>query len=138
LPRVLRDVEVDIRLPDLVPLTDADYVLVDQVVTNLLENAARHTPDGGRITIEVCDHRDVVAVSVSDTGPGVPAAERTTIFEPFRTGTTPNRSSGIGLAICKAIVEAHGGRITVGDAPGGGAMFTFTLPVHRVHPGDRA
>jgi K+-sensing histidine kinase KdpD len=138
LPRVLRDVEVDIRLPEPVPLADADYVLVDQVVTNLLENAARHTPDGGRITIDVCDEGDVVAVSVSDTGPGVPPAERTTIFEPFRTGTTALRSSGIGLAICKAIVEAHGGRITVGDAPGGGARFTFTLPVHRVRPGDRA
>ena len=138
LPGVLRDVEVDIRLPELVPLADADYVLLDQVVTNLLENAARHTPDGGRITIDVCDQGDVVAVSVSDTGPGVPPAERTTIFEPFRTGTTANRSSGIGLAICKAIVEAHGGRITVGDAPGGGARFTFTLPVHRVRPGDRA
>ncbi len=138
LPGVLRDVEVDIRLPELVPLADADYVLVDQVVTNLLENAARHTPDGGRITIDVCDQGDVVAVSVSDTGPGVPPAERTTIFEPFRTGTTANRSSGIGLAICKAIVEAHGGRITVGDAPGGGARFAFTLPVHRVRPGDRA
>jgi two-component system sensor histidine kinase KdpD len=137
LPRVLRDVEVDIRLPELVPLADADYVLVDQVVTNLLENAARHTPDGGRITIEACDEGDVVAVSVSDTGPGVRLAERTTIFEPFRTGTTANRSSGIGLAICKAIVEAHGGRITVGDALGGGARFTFTLPVHRVRPGDR-
>ena len=61
---------------------------------------------------------------------GVPRSERARIFEPFRRGHG-SRSSGIGLAICKAIVEAHGGTITVGDAPGGGARFSFTLPVRR-------
>lgn len=134
LGRVLRDVEVEVRLPEAVPLVDADYILLDQVVTNLLENAARHCPDDGRITIDGRDECDRMVVSVSDNGAGVPEAERTGIFEPFRTAGNGSRSSGVGLAICKAIVEAHGGRIWVDDAPGGGARFTFTLPVHRLRP----
>jgi two-component system sensor histidine kinase KdpD len=134
LSRLLRDVKVETRLPDLLPLVDADYLLVDQVVTNLLENAARHAPDGSMITIEASDLGDAMEVAVSDQGSGVPAAERSVIFEPFRTGSTGHRSSGVGLAICKAIVEAHGGRISVGDAPGSGARFAFTLPIHWVRP----
>jgi two-component system sensor histidine kinase KdpD len=134
LSRLLRDVKVETRLPDLLPLVDADYLLVDQVVTNLLENAARHAPPGSMITIEASDLGDAMEVAVSDQGSGVPAAERNVIFEPFRTGSTGHRSSGVGLAICKAIVEAHGGRISVGDAPGSGARFAFTLPIHWVRP----
>ncbi len=134
LSRLLRDVKVETRLPDLLPLVDADYLLVDQVVTNLLENAARHAPPGSMITIEASDLGDAMEVAVSDQGSGVPAAERSVIFEPFRTGSTGHRSSGVGLAICKAIVEAHGGRISVGDAPGGGARLAFTLPIHWVRP----
>jgi two-component system, OmpR family, sensor histidine kinase KdpD len=134
LSRLLRDLKVETRLPDLLPLVDADYVLVDQVVTNLLENAARHAPPGSLITIEARDLGDAMEVAVSDQGSGVPPAERSVIFEPFRTGSTSDRSSGVGLAICKAIVEAHGGRISVGEGPGGGARFAFTLPIHWVRP----
>jgi two-component system sensor histidine kinase KdpD len=138
LSRLLRDVRVETRLPELVPLVDADYVLVDQVVTNLLENAARHSPPGGTITIEASDRGDAMEVAVSDGGPGVPPGERGVIFEPFRTGSRGPRSSGIGLAICRAIVEAHGGRMAVADAPGGGARFSFTLPIHWVRPAGSA
>jgi two-component system sensor histidine kinase KdpD len=138
LSRLLRDVHVDTRLPDLVPLVHADYVLVDQVVTNLLENAARHAPADSTIHIDTDDRGDVIEVAVSDEGTGVPPVERGWIFEPFRTGSDGSRSSGIGLAICKAIIEAHGGRIGVGDAADGGARFTFTLPVHHVRPGGKA
>jgi two-component system, OmpR family, sensor histidine kinase KdpD len=134
LSRLLRDVKVETRLPDLLPLVDADYLLVDQVVTNLLENAARHAPLGSTVTIEANDLGDVMEVVVSDQGSGVAPSEREWIFEPFRTGSSTNRSSGVGLAICKAIVEAHGGTISVGDAPGGGARFAFTLPIHWVRP----
>jgi two-component system, OmpR family, sensor histidine kinase KdpD len=134
LSRLLRDLKVETRLPDLLPLVDADYVLVDQVVTNLLENAVRHAQPGSMITIEARDLGEAMEVAVSDQGSGVPVAERDAIFEPFRTGSTSDRSSGVGLAICKAIVEAHGGRISVGDAPGGGARFAFTLPIHWVRP----
>lgn len=136
LARLLRDVQVATDLPDEMPLVDADYVLVDQVVTNLLENAVRHTPPGSTVTIAAVDCGDVVETSVEDDGDGIPPDARGSIFEPFRTASPGNggRSSGIGLAICRAIVEAHGGSITVGDAPGGGARFTFTLPVHRTLP----
>ncbi|HEX6567564.1 MAG TPA: ATP-binding protein [Acidimicrobiales bacterium] len=134
LGRVLRNVRVDIRMPEDLPLVDADYVLVDQVVTNLLENAARYAPPGSTVTVEGHDRGDAVEVTVSDEGPGVPAGERAWIFEPFRTGSAGRRSSGVGLAICRAIVDGHGGHIAVGDAPGGGARFSFTLPVHRGRP----
>ncbi|HET8617705.1 MAG TPA: ATP-binding protein [Acidimicrobiales bacterium] len=132
LSRLLRDLRIETRLPPFVPLIDADYTLVDQVVTNLLENAARHAPAGSTVQLEARDHGDMVEVSVSDEGPGVPPADRSRIFEPFHTSTGGSPSSGVGLAICKAIVEAHGGRIRVDDAPAGGARFAFTLPVHRI------
>jgi len=134
LSRLLRDVTVATHLPPGLPLVDADYVLVDQVVTNLLENATRHTPPRSTIRIDARGGEGVVAVSISDEGPGVPPAERSLIFEPFRTGSSAQRSSGIGLAICRAVVEDLGGTISVGDAPAGGARFTFTLPIHRPTP----
>ncbi len=131
LSRVLRDVTVETHLPPGLPLVDADYVLLDQVLTNLLENAARHSPPGGTVRIDACERGEMMEVSVSDQGSGVPSSERAQIFEPFRTGSSPQRSSGVGLAICRAIVEAHGGTITIGDASPG-ARFTFTLPLHHL------
>jgi two-component system, OmpR family, sensor histidine kinase KdpD len=133
LSRLLRDVEVATELPPDIPLVDADYTLLDQVVSNLLENAARHAPPGSAIRIAARDTGGTLEISVSDQGAGVPPADREWIFEPFRSGNG-SRSSGVGLAICRAVVEAHGGRITVGDADGGGARFTFTLPLHWVRP----
>ena len=131
LSRLLRDVSVVVDLAPGLPLVDADYTLVDQVITNLLENATRHTPPQGKVRIAARVVGDRVEVAVEDEGPGVPGVERDAIFEPFRTGSTPQPSTGVGLAICRAIVEAHGGTITVGDASSGGARFAFTLPVHR-------
>ena len=133
LSRALRDVQVDTDVPPDLPLVDADYTLLDQVITNLLENAVRHSPPRSTVRIAARKAGELVEISISDQGPGVPPEERDWIFEPFRTGTA-SRSSGVGLAICKAIVEAHGGRICVTDALGGGARFTFTLPTHRLRP----
>jgi len=133
LNRVLRDVRVQVDVPFTLPLVDADYTLIDQVVTNLLENAARHSPEGGTVRVRAREHDGWVEVSVSDQGPGVDPADRDRIFEPFRRGEG-STSSGVGLAICKAIVEAHGGSIAVQAPSGGdrtGATFVFTLPVHR-------
>jgi K+-sensing histidine kinase KdpD len=138
LSRLLRDVKVETHLPPGLPLVDADYVLLDQVLTNLLENAARHAPPHSTIRIDACERGEMMEVSVSDEGEGVAPDERAEIFEPFRTGSSSQPSSGVGLAICRAIVEAHGGTISVGDtrAPGApgprGARFTFTLPLHHV------
>ena len=136
LSRILKDVEVETHVPDVLPLVDADYTLLDQVITNLLENAARHAPAHSTLRIDVREVRDddSVEVAVSDQGGGVGPADRQWIFEPFRSGSS-SHTSGIGLAICKAIVEAHGGHIAVDDSVDGkGARFAFTLPVHWARP----
>ena len=125
---VQRRVQVDLP-PDL-PLVDGDYTQIDQVVTNLLENAARHAPPRSTVRIGGRAVGDDVEIWIDDEGFGVPRFERERIFEPFRRGEG-SESSGIGLAICKAIVEAHGGDITLADAPDGGARFRFRLPRSR-------
>jgi two-component system, OmpR family, sensor histidine kinase KdpD len=130
LSRLFRQVRVQVDLPVTLPLVDADYTQLDQVVTNLLENAARHAPPRSMVRIGA-RHRDgMVEMTVEDEGPGVARFDRDRIFEPFRRGDGSS-SSGVGLAICRAIVEAHGGTIAVEPAAGGGACFCFTLPVHR-------
>lgn len=126
LDRVLDDRQVQVDVGQL-PLVDGDYTQLEQVATNLLENAARHAPGGSTIRISGRDVGDRVEMWVDDEGPGIVPVDRERIFEAFRRGDGSS-SSGIGLAICKAIVEAHGGHITVGAAPGGGARFTFSLP----------
>ncbi|HTT87393.1 MAG TPA: ATP-binding protein, partial [Acidimicrobiales bacterium] len=124
----LGDRRVTVVAPDTTPLVDADPLLVGQVLANLLDNAQRHGPPGTAITVEIAPAPGPrVVVSVSDQGPGVPAAERRAIFETFVRFDTGGRS-GLGLAIAKAFIEAHGDRIWVEDAPGGGARFVFTLP----------
>jgi two-component system sensor histidine kinase KdpD len=130
LNRVLREVRVQVDVPFTLPLADADYTLVDQVLTNLLENAARHSPAGGTIRVRARERDGWIDVSVSDEGPGIEPSERARIFEPFTRGQGSS-SSGVGLAICRAIVEAHGGTISVEEADTGGARFVFTLPVRR-------
>jgi two-component system sensor histidine kinase KdpD len=127
---LLRHVRVQVDLPPL-PLVDGDYTQLEQVVTNLLENAGRHAPPGSIVRIggrTLSDGvGDQVEVWVADEGIGVPDWERERVFEPFRRGEG-SRSSGVGLAICKAVVEAHGGHIRVDRTAGGGATFAFTLP----------
>jgi K+-sensing histidine kinase KdpD len=113
--------------PDL-PLVPLDYTQIDQVLSNLLENAARHSPPGGRVSVECHRFDRDVQIEVSDQGNGVPLPERETIFEPF-AGAVESGSTGIGLAICRSVVEAHGGTISVDDAPLGGARFVVRLPI---------
>ena len=112
------------------PVVRGDYVLLEQVVANLVENAVRHTPPGGQVTVRAEPASpEQVLVSVADSGPGVTPADAATIFEPFRRGGGPTGLAGVGLAICKEVVEAHGGSIAVRDRAAGGAEFTVTLPV---------
>lgn len=115
-------------VPADLPLVDADYTLTELVVTNLLENAARHAPPGSTVWVAASARRSFVQLRVADEGTGVPAWEANRVFEPFYRGAG-SRSSGVGLAICRAVVEAHGGKTTVGPRPGGGATFALTLPV---------
>lgn len=125
----LQDRDVEVIVPASLPLVSADNVLIEQVLSNLLVNADRHAPPGTPITVQADLHSaDRVEISVTDSGPGVPPAERQAVFDTFVGFDTGGRA-GLGLAIAKAFVEAHGERIWVEDAPARGARFAFTLPV---------
>ena len=128
LARLFRLTPVKLDIADDLPLADADYTQIDQVVTNLLENAARHAPDGSTILVGAHRNDGMIALFVEDSGLGIADNVRERIFEPFWLGAGSS-SSGVGLAICRAIVQAHGGEIGVESPPAGGARFTFTLPV---------
>jgi two-component system, OmpR family, sensor histidine kinase KdpD len=124
-----RGYAVRVELPDDVPPVDVDLTLISRVLTNLLENAIRHGPKNSAITIGgVLATPQMVKVYVADHGPGISPERRNEIFELFarRAG---DAGAGLGLTIAKTFVEAHGQRIWVEDAPGGGARFCFTLPV---------
>jgi two-component system, OmpR family, sensor histidine kinase KdpD len=108
------------------PSIPGDALQLDLVITNLLENAARFAPPGTPIEVTSSLQDDWVTVSVADHGPGIAPAMRPLLFEPFASGS--EKRTGIGLATCRAIVEAHGGTISASDTPGGGACLTFALP----------
>jgi two-component system sensor histidine kinase KdpD len=127
LARLFTGRRVQLELPAELPLVRGDYTQLEQVVTNLLENAARHAPHNSIVRVGARQLGEVVEVWVDDEGAGVAPFERLGIFEPFRRGEGSS-SSGIGLAICKAIVEAHDGDIRVEGSPTGGARFVFTVP----------
>jgi len=122
---------VTLALPPDPPLVPGDEVMLEQVLSNLLENAARHTPKGTAIEISARAGSDALEVGVRDHGPGFATGEETRLFEKFHQARPESAQSGfgLGLAICKAIVEAHGGTISARNAPGGGAEFRFTLPL---------
>ena len=133
LQRLFRDARVQVEVPDGLPLVDGDYTLLDQLLTNLVENAARYAPPAStvRVTARAVGGGKEVELAVSDEGIGVPDYDRDRIFEPFRRGEG-STSSGVGLATCKAIAEAHAGSIRVERTPGGGATFVVRLPVRAV------
>jgi two-component system sensor histidine kinase KdpD len=123
--------EVTTDLPPTLPPVRIDAVLVGQVLVNLLENAVKYSPPGSPLCVaaEPASEGDV-QVSVADRGPGIRAGHETRIFEKFERSSTDGSAGGVGLglAICRAIVIAHGGRIWVEERPGGGALFKLTLP----------
>ena len=133
-------VRVVLDIADDVPSVAVDEMQLDQVMTNLLENAARHSPPDGEIRLSVAPADDAVVVRVSDRGPGIAEDDRERVFEAFYRGASSPDSpgTGLGLAIANAIVTAHGGRIWIEDAPGGGTCFVFEIPssdlfAHEVH-----
>jgi len=112
--------------PAALPEVRADGDLICQVLLGLLANAAAAAPSGGEVALAATAADGAVEIAVADSGPGVPAELRARIFEPFFT-TRPH-GTGLGLAVARHIVEAHGGRIEVGERTGGGARFTLRLP----------
>jgi two-component system sensor histidine kinase KdpD len=127
LSRLFTQVPLAVSIPADLPVIQADHTQLEQVLTNLLENAVRHSPRGSEVRLSATAGSGVVAICVADHGPGVDPSETRAIFEPFRSEST-GTTTGIGLAICKAIVEAHGGTISVNAPSGGGANFIVTLP----------
>jgi len=122
---------VEVALPDDLPLVEFDATLIERVLFNLLENAGKYTPEGTTIRVAAELAGNDLVVNVTDGGPGVPASQREAIFEKFTRGARESATPGVGLglAISRAIVEAHHGRIWVDDASNGGARFAFTLPL---------
>jgi signal transduction histidine kinase len=130
-PRVReRGLEVDVLEPGELPAVRADYDRTLQVLTNLLVNAVRHTPRGGRIELGAGLENGQVTVRVSDTGAGIPDEALPHLFDRFwRPEDSDREGVGLGLAIVKGIVEAHGGRVWVESEVGKGSTFYFTLPL---------
>ena len=120
-------------VPAQLPFVFADRGQIERVITNLVSNAVRHTDRGGEIRLSAVQRQGHVAISVKDTGHGIPPEYLAHIFEKFvRVPDAPSGDAGLGLAISKRIVEAHGGKIVVQSEIGRGTMFTFTLPVANV------
>jgi signal transduction histidine kinase len=124
-------ISLDAELPTNLPLVKADGARVVQVLGNLLRNAIKFTPQGGRITVSARRDDDRLAFSVHDTGPGISEDNQSRVFDRFwhSPDGARARGTGLGLSIAKGIVEAHGGRIRVDSGLGEGSTFAFTLPL---------
>jgi two-component system sensor histidine kinase KdpD len=129
--RLLRDYHLEVQIPDDLPLIQVDYIQMEQVFTNLLQNSAKYAPVGSTIQLSARrQDREQILVRVSNEGPPVAANDLERIFDKFYRVTAPDKVSGtgLGLSICKGIIEAHGGRIWAENQPQGFA-FVFVLPL---------
>jgi two-component system, sensor histidine kinase and response regulator len=138
-----KGVTLAIEVSNSIPTLEIDPIRIDQIVSNLLQNSITHTPPGGKITVTVASEteedpdnpagREMVTVTVADTGAGIDPGLLPFLFDKYKKviGEQPKQksTSGLGLPICKSIIEAHHGSITAESDPGNGAIFRFTLPV---------
>src|SRR4051794_9044790 len=128
-----RDVQLTVEAHDSLAAR-FDVERLSRIVSNLLANAIRHAPAGGSVNCRLVSGEDTATLEVADSGPGVPPEHRDRVFGRFRSGLggdgrAPSAGAGLGLAIVREFVELHGGEISLGDAPEGGALFTVTLPL---------
>jgi two-component system sensor histidine kinase KdpD len=123
-----------VHLPPELPLVPLDEVLIEQVLVNLLENAVKYTPPGSPIDLSAWAGDQQVTVEVADRGPGLPAGDEQRVFDKFFRAQSATGGAGLGLTICRGIIEAHGGRIWAENRPDGGAVFRFTLPLEGQPP----
>jgi two-component system OmpR family sensor kinase/two-component system sensor histidine kinase BaeS len=120
-------VALETRSEESVPRLDVDRVRIGEVLSNLLANAIRHTPSGGAVTVSVARTGEAVSFEVADTGVGIPHDDLSTVFERFAK-SPESRGAGLGLAIAKGLVQAHGGTISAESEPGRGTTIRFVIP----------
>ncbi|MBM4293792.1 MAG: sensor histidine kinase KdpD [Deltaproteobacteria bacterium] len=126
----LHDHPVSIALPADLPLVQVDALLMERVIINLLENSMKYTPSGTPLKISGRVQDKEIFMTVADRGPGLPVGQEERIFEKFyQVAPGSARGAGLGLTICRSIIEAHGGRIRAANRPEGGAVFSFTIPL---------
>jgi two-component system sensor histidine kinase KdpD len=125
---------IELSVPDDLPLIPVDYVQLEQVLWNVLQNALKYAPSGSPLTITARQQATCLLLCIGDRGPGIPASERARVFEKFyrlpQTQQAGLPGAGLGLAICKGFVEAHGGDIAILDRNDGGTLVTIRLPLH--------
>ncbi len=130
---VLKDRAVRVTVPESLPPVALDFLQIDQVLTNLIENAVRYTQAGSPIEIDAEECNGEILIGVADHGTGVPEEQKERIFDKFYrvSGGTQKKTmgTGLGLAVCRGLIEAHGGHIWAENRAGGGAVFKFTLPL---------
>ena len=136
LKKPLQGRDVEVKLPPDLPLVSIDGVLIEQVLINLLENATKYTPAGTPVSVQARTDAQQLQVEIADHGPGLTDSERQRVFDKFYRGAAApgRRGAGLGLAITRAIVEAHGGRIWEENGPQGGARFIFSIPLEGTPP----
>lgn len=134
LDKSLQERAVSVALPADLPFVPVDGLLVEQVLVNLLDNAVKYTPPGTSVTVTARALDGAVQVEVVDEGPGLPEEAAQRVFEKFYRGAVKPRGFGLGLPICKAVVDAHGGRIWAESRAPRGAAFCFTLPLGESPP----
>jgi len=128
-----RGQSLTLNLPPRLPNIIADSLRIEQVLVNLLSNAAKFTPQGGSISVSADEQNGYIVIEVQDSGPSIPLEEQHKVFQPYYRLKTANREHipgvGLGLALCKHLVELHGGRIWIESEQGKGNTFAFSLPV---------
>jgi two-component system sensor histidine kinase KdpD len=136
LQKRLQDRRVTVKLPPGIPMIYVDTVMIEQVLINLLENVLRYTPKSSPVAIMAEVSAFAVEISVADQGPGIPAGLENQLFEKFYRVRNEAAQSGVGLglAICRAIIEAHGGSIQAQNRPTGGTVFSFMIPLDHAPP----
>jgi two-component system sensor histidine kinase KdpD len=133
----LNDHPLTVKLPGNLPLIPFDSLLMEQVLVNLFDNAIKYTPKGTPLELSASESFYTVTVELADRGPGISSGEEEHIFDKFVRGRGPGGGVGLGLAICRTIIEAHGGKIWAENREGGGAAFRFTLSTAGLPPAPK-
>ncbi|MBS7268681.1 MAG: MEDS domain-containing protein, partial [Candidatus Freyarchaeota archaeon] len=125
--KVPQNIKTHIEIEKEFPVLKVDPIMMKRVFSNLITNAIQAMPNGGKLTIKASKNKETISIDISDTGEGIPEENLTKIFQPLFT--TKSKGQGLGLSVCKRLVEAHGGDITVKSMVGKGSTFTIRIPV---------